>query len=540
MDLIIYNANIRTMDSSLPNATALAIKDGIILNVGSDQEILKLKTNETEVFDLKGKLLLPGFNDSHMHLLNYGVSLQLVDLQSSNSIDDLINKVKNFIKDKNIPKDEWVRGMRWNHHLFEEKKIPTRNDLDKISEEHPIILSRVCGHVIVANSKAMELAGVNENTPQVKGGHFDLDTDGVPLGVFRENAISLIYDKLPKPSVKDIKNLIKLGASQLLKFGITSVQSDDLVVFPEEYELVLQAYEQLINEEDLPIRVYQQSNFKSIDSYKEFLKQGYHQSFKHDFFRIGPLKLLADGSLGARTAYLFEAYSDDPSTHGIPIFTQEELDEMVLTAEFHNMDVAIHAIGDKTIGMALNSIKAAKKASKRKHSRHSIVHCQITNDELLDQFRSDDVIALVQPLFVSTDLHIVEERVGTERAKKSYNWKGLLDRNVHMAFGSDTPVETPNVLQGIYAAITRKDMDGYPENGWLPDQKISIQDAVYCYTMGSAYASYEEDKKGSITPGKFADMVILEDDIFKINPDLIKNTKVAMTIVNGKILYRNI
>lgn len=537
MDLILFNAKIITMDLTLPKAEAVAINNGKISKVGTSEEILIYKKNNTKLIDLDGKLLLPGFIDSHMHLLNYGISLQLIDLEDTCSINDLIEKMKNFIKVNNIHTGKWVRGMRFNQHQFKEKRLPTKDDLNRVSTEHPIALSRVCGHVLVGNSKAMEVCDIDQNTPQVAGGHFEIDNNGIPLGIFRENAIFLIYNKIPKPSKNELKEYIKTAANKLLKFGITSVQSDDFIVHPESYEAIIEAYTELIKEDSLPILVYEQCNFKDLDVLKSFLENSYNQTISSDFFKLGPLKILADGSLGARTAYLKEPYTDDHNTNGIAVFTQDELDELVITAHNADMAVAIHAIGDMAIAMAFNSIDTAQKLNHKEKIRHSIIHCQITDSELLDRFKMQNVIAHIQPLFVSTDSHFVEDRIGMDRAATSYNWKSLLDREVNVAFGSDAPVESPNVFHGIYAAVTRKDLNGYPENGWLPDQKLTVEQVVYGYTLGAAYASYEENIKGSITEGKNADLIVL-DNIFEMDIERIKNLEVDMTFVNGKLVYK--
>lgn len=538
MELILINGKIITMDLNYPEAAAVAIHNGKIFKLGTNKEVLAHKTDNTKLIDLAGKTLLPGFIDSHLHLLNYGISMQLVDLENTDSIKSLIEKLKEFIKGNKIPSGKWVRGMRFNHHNFIEKRLPTKEDLDQISTEYPIILSRVCGHVIVANSKAMEICNIDDTTPQIAGGRFDLDKSGFPTGIFSENAIYLIYDQIPKPSKNEVKDYIKTAANKLLQFGITSVQSDDFIVYPDSYETIVEAYTELINENKLPIRVYEQCNFKDLNLLNSFINNIYNQTASNDFFKLGPLKILADGSLGARTAYLKEPYTDDPNTNGIPVFTEQELDELVITAHNSDMAVAIHAIGDMAITMALNSIEKAQKLNPKVNIRHSIIHCQITDNELLDRFKEQNVIAHIQPLFVATDLHFVEERIGKARAASSYNWKGFLDRGIHVAFGSDAPVESPNVFHGIYAAITRKDLNGYPQDGWYKDQQLTLQQALYSYTLGAAFAAYEENIKGTITEGKYADFIVIAEDPFNMEPDRIKDIAVEMTFVNGNLVYR--
>lgn len=537
MDLILFNGNIVTMDSKTPNAEAVAINNGEIFKVGCVEDILSYQDGNTVLFDLKGKTVLPGFNDSHMHLFNYGLSLQTVNLENVNSIDNMIITVKNFIDNNKITTKQWVRGLKWNHHFFIDKRLPNRYDLDKISKEIPIVLSRVCGHLIVTNSKALELIGITKETSQLKGGHFDVDDNGEPLGTFHENAIRLILDYLPIPNIKEIKETLKLASENLLQYGITTVQTDDFSVFPNSSEKVITAYQELNDEGNLPIRVNQQVYLPNLTKLTEFISKDYITYYNDNFFKIGPLKLLADGSLGARSAYLKEPYSDDPSTNGIAVYSQEELDELVITAHNADMQVAIHAIGDKTMEMICNSIEKAQTLKPRKDARHGIIHCQITNINLFYRFKELNIIALIQPLFVSTDLHFAEQKIGSTRAQTSYNWKSFIDNDVKIACGSDCPVEPPNVLYGIYSAVTRKDLSGYPEKGWYPEQKITVEQAVYGYTLGAAYASFEENIKGSLTEGKLADLTVISDNIFEIDPNDIKDVKVEMTFVNGKLKY---
>lgn len=537
MDLIIKNANIVTMDKALPRTKAIAIQDGIIHIVGDNEEVLSYKKEQTEIIDLKGKFMLPGFNDSHMHLLGYGLSLLMADLEGATTVDKMLNKVKSYMQEHPQDTTTWIRGRGWNEHSFPTKRLPTKYDLDQISTEHPIALTRICGHVIVVNSKALVLAGIDSDTPQVTGGHFDIDENGEPLGIFRENAMQLIVKHLPEPTVEDFKEAIIRSSKQAITHGITSVQSDDFQGMPD-YQKVLAAFTALQKEEKMLVRVNEQSYLPTIERLKDFIKEGYQTGTGDDFFKIGPLKLLTDGSLGARTAYLSQPYADDSSTRGIAVYTQEELDELVVTAHVNSMQIALHAIGDEAMQMVLNSIEKAYTHLPKQAPRHSIIHAQITDHGLLDRMKKLNVIAHIQPLFVSTDLHFVEERIGKERAKTSYQWKTMIDKGIHVACGSDCPIETLDVLQGIYAATTRKDLNGYPSDGWVPEEKLSVYEAVHGYTLGAAYASFEENRKGSITVGKLADLVVLSDNIFEIEADSIKDVKVEMTFVDGKLVYQ--
>jgi predicted amidohydrolase YtcJ len=539
MDTIFFNGNIRTMDETIKKGQAVAVKNGIILRVGSDQAVLKLKTKGTKLVDLNGKLMLPGFNDSHMHLLSYGYSLEKVNLGSTLSIADIITLGKTRLQEN--PKIKWLQGRGWNNENWNNKPFPTRYALDKISEDIPVSYTRTCGHIIITNSKALKIMGITNKTKQIEGGHFDVDGNGKPLGIFREAARDFVYNAIPSLSETDIQRMLLAGGQDLLKCGITSIQSDDLEAVAEsEYKNVLKVYKEISENKTLPIRVYEQCLLPPISRLREFLSLGYKSGQGNELFKIGPLKLLGDGSLGGRTAYLSKPYADDPSTKGIHVFSQEELDELISTAHDNDMPAAIHCIGDGQMRMTFDAIEKAMFKNPKPDMRHSIIHCQITDEVLLNKFRDLNIIAHIQPIFLNSDIHIVEDRVGQTLARTSYNWKTMVDKGVHYACGSDSPVETFNVMKNIYCAVTRKDLKGFPEGGWYPEQKLTVKEAVYGFTMGSAYASYEEGVKGSIAVGKYADFAILDQDIFSIALDEIKDVKVVRTVLGGETVYEKI
>lgn len=539
MDLILVNGKIYTMDKERSIAEAIAVKGDIIEKVGSTEEIMALRKDHTKIIDLEGKIILPGFNDSHMHLLSYGHSLNRIDLGRAKSIEDINNIIKTVIEETAIQKGEWVNGRGWNQDYFQgEKRFPTRYDLDNISLEHPILIGRACGHVVVVNSKALELLNITKDTPQVEGGHFDLDENGEPLGIFRENALGLVYSKLPSPTVEDIKAMMVRAIKDINRYGITSIGTDDFDAFPDvDYEKIILAYEELKEENKLKVRAYQQFLIHDKNRLQGFIDKGYSTSWGDKFFKMGPLKLLVDGSLGARTAALVEPYSDDNSTNGITKLTQGELDNLVDLAHKNNIQTAIHGIGDKAMYMAFESIEKALDNNPREDHRHGIVHCQITDEYLLDKFAELNVLAYIQPIFLDYDWKIVKDRVGKDREKTSYNWKSMIDKNIPIACGSDAPVEILDVLKGVYEAVTRKDLEGNPYGGWLPNQKLTVDEVVYGYTMGGAYASFEENIKGSLEKGKLADMVLLSQDIFNIEEDMIKDVEVLATILGGEVVY---
>ncbi len=537
MDLILFNGKIETMDSLNPRVEAVAVKNGNFIKVGSNDEVISLKASHTKVIDLKGSMVVPGFIDGHMHLSMFGANQLECNLVGTKSIEELIERMRNYIEINNVKPGQWVTGKGWNQDYFHIKNLPAKYDLDKISTIHNICLTRACYHMCVVNSMALTTAGIDRNNIQIDAGVFDKDDKGEPTGICRESALKHIYSKLPLYGVEDIKNMIISASSYAISKGITSVQTDDFMLPGVEYEQVIKAYNELNEGKKLSVRVYEQCLLPTIVKLKGFLDKGYRTGQGDEFFKIGPLKLLGDGNLGTRTAYLSEPYADDPTNKGIPMYTQDKLDEIIAAAHNSDMQVAIHCIGDKTLDMVLDAIEKAVKENPRKDPRHTIIHCQIADDRLLNRLLELKVIACVQPIFLNYDLHMAEPRLGKERLKNSYNWKSMLGKGVNVAFGSDCPVELPDVLPGIYSSVTRKDLNGYPQEGWMPEQRISVCQALYGYTLGSAYESFEENIKGSIEIGKLADMVILSKDLYEIEPEKIKDVEVLMTFVNGKLVY---
>lgn len=539
MDTILVNGKVYTVDNKRSIKEALAIKNGIIADIGTNEEILSLKNDNTEIIDLKGKLILPGFNDSHMHLVNLGYTLSKVSLYGVSSLDEIGKRIYEYIEENKLKKGTWIMGNGWNQDYFQdEKRFPTRYDLDKISTEYPIVITRICGHVIVANSLALKLLNITKDTPQVEGGYIDVDEYGEPLGIFREKAIYIVFNSLPSPLNEEIKRMIKKAVKELNKQGITSVGTDDFGALPNrDYKQILKAYFELKDNKELNVRVNEQCLLGTKDEFTSFLEEGYNTSWGDENFRIGPLKILLDGSLGARTAALTKPYNDQHDTIGILTMEEEELYDLVEFAHKNNTQLAIHAIGDRAIYVAMEGIERALKKYTRNNHRHGIVHCQITDEVLLNKFKELELIAYIQPIFLDYDWKIVRDRVGEELEKTSYNWKTLVNKRVNIACGSDAPVETFNVLYGIYEAVTRMDLNGNPKGGWLPEQKLTVEEAVYGYTMGGAYSTFEENIKGSIEKGKLADLVVLSRDIFEIPKEEIKDVEVEMTIFNGKIVY---
>ena len=539
MDLILFNGTIRTMDSLNNLAQAISISDGRIIKVGSDADVLKTVKPGAQLIDLKKKLVLPGFHDSHLHLLNYAITLDNINLSSVSSVEDLIFVSSKFLSEKELDSVEtetvrWVFGRGWNQNNWEKKDMPDRYDLDKISLTIPLVLTRVCGHIAVANSKALELLGLSKQSRFVEGGKIEVDKDGIPTGIFAENALDILYEQLEPMSVDVIKKKILFAAGKLVESGITAVQSDDLRSGTDEWEDVLNAFIELSNERELPIRVYEQCSLPSIDILKDFTNKGYKTGQDFGAFKIGPLKLLADGSLGGRTAYLPKPYADNPYTRGIPCYSQDQLDELVTYADENDMQIAVHCIGDAAMKMVLGAYDKIEIIGKK---RNGIIHCQIMTDEIINEMAQRGIIAYIQPVFTNTDWKMAEDRIGKDSSMALYPWNYLREAGVLITLGTDAPVESFDPIANIYCAVTREDLSGEPKGGWVPKEKLTVEDAVIGYTLNSAIACFSESEMGTLEEGKLGDLVVLTEDIFEISPEHIRNAKVDMTVINGKVAF---
>lgn len=536
MKKLFKNGVIYSLDKDNTVYNSMLIEDGKILKMSKDNDI---KEENCEVIDLNGDFLYPSFNDSHMHLVSYGYGNQSVKLMGTTSIEDLDNKILEYIKENNMTSTDWIRGRGWNNDYFEtSNELPTRYDLDKVSTTNPLVMIRACGHICVVNSKVLEILGMEDSAPQISGGEIDLDEKGKPLGIFRENALEIVYSKIPELSLEKVKKIIVETSKEMNSMGITSCHSDDFCNLPgSDYKLVMDAYEELVKENKLTVRVYEQSQFTTIEDYDRFLSQGYKTGVGNNYFKIGSLKLLLDGSLGAKTAALNNHYIGEENNYGIMTMTEEKLEKWFNKAKENNMQIAIHCIGDRATKTALDGFE---KIIDGKDHRHGIVHCQITDLPLLERIAKTNTITYVQPIFLDYDRHIVKDRVGEELERTSYNWKTMIDLGIHTSFGTDAPVESFNPFHNIYEAVTRKDLKGEPEEGFLIDQAVSVEEALRAYTIEGAYASFEEDIKGSLETGKLADFIVMEEDIFQVAPESIKDLSVKETYLEGKKVYSKI
>ena len=531
MKTIFYGGKVYT--GVLPLAEAFAVEDDRFLFSGSSADAMKLAEDGDRMVDLAGRFVCAGFNDSHMHLLNYGHSLKIAPLhQYTGSLREMLECLKNHP----IPGNGWIVGRGWNQDYFRDvSRMPTRWDLDQVSTTRPVMAVRACGHTAVVNSYILDLLGITAETPQPEGGQIVIE-NGEPNGVLFDNAMNPVYAQIPVPNREELKDMIRTACRKLNSYGVTSSQSDDYSTFASvPWQEINTAYDELAESGELTVRVYQQSNFASLADLKAFVEAGCNTGMGNEMYRIGPLKMLGDGALGARTAFLSRPYADDPDTRGIPVFSQEVFDEMLGYAHANGMQTAVHTIGDACLDRVLSALEKAQTVSPREDCRHGIVHCQITRGDQLEKMAKMGLHVYAQSIFLDYDIRIVEDRVGEELASTSYSWKTLKSLGATVSNGTDCPVELPFAMGGLQCAVTRSTLNG--KGPYLLHEAFTVAEAIDSYTSGGAYASFEEEIKGRIEPGMLADFVILGDDPFAVDPQTIKDIPVLATWLGGKQVY---
>jgi len=530
--LVLTNCHVLTMNSSHPQAEALAIKRNRILAVGTSAEVRTLIGPETLVMNLEGKTVLPGFMDSHIHFTDFGQSLTQVNLRDAKNLTEFLDRVKKAASKS--PRGKWILGGGWDQDRMEEMRYPTRWDLDKVSPNNPVYLTRVCGHACVVNSAALKAAGITKNTPNPPSGTIDKDErTGEPTGILREaSAMKMVEDIIPPPTFEDRRAAIQAAMREAFRVGVTSVLE------PGVDREMIDAYTKMARDGELDIRV---NLLVRAHLLKDLEKRKFdHQLLARDHrLQIIGLKILQDGSLGASTAALKQPYSDEPSSRGILMHRQKELNVLVQRAHAAGFPVAIHAIGDRACETALNAIEAAQARHPRKRFRDRIDHCQVLDPTLIRRLARLKLIASIQLSFVTSDMYWAEKRLGKRRTRWSYAWRKLIDSGVRCAGGTDCPVEVIDPLIGIQRIVTRQEINGYPPGGWRPEERLTVEEALRLVTLDAAYATSEEDVKGSIEPGKLADLVVLSADPMKVPTSAIKDIKVVMTIIDGKVVYRS-
>jgi predicted amidohydrolase YtcJ len=519
---------------------AMAIKGDRILATGKEEDILKYKGPETAVVDLKGRFVVPGFNDAHMHLTDAGFKRMRVDLTGVHSLEEFRERLRERVE-KAAP-EEWIVGSGWDETLWHARELPSRWDLDEVTTDHPVYLERIDGHVGVANTLALKLAHVTLATKDPEGGQIGRDVTGQPNGVLRETARDLVTASIPPPTDDQRRQAIEAALQDIARSGITSVQDYSDTRDADANWLDFKLFEQLQKEGKLTVRI---SEWLPFDLPVQVLVARRDSHDRSDpMLRVGMLKGFMDGSLGSHTAALLQPYTDDPKNSGLPQYEQSKLNEMTAERVKTGFQLGFHAIGDKGVQMALDAFEAAEKAAHEKgikaldgtmNYRLRIEHAQVINPMEVARFHELNVIASMQPCHLLTDMRWAEARLGPMRAAHSYAWAEFLKHGVPLAFGTDYPVEPVAPFRGLYAAVTRKSEDGKQE--YYPQQKLTIEQAIAAYTVGSAYAEFAEKEKGKLAPGMLADFAVLDRDLTAIPPEKILGTRVLRTVVGGKTVY---
>lgn len=524
--LLLLNAKVYTMDPSAPQAEAVAIRGSRILGVGKEEDLRNLAEGQGwRVVDLGGKTVLPGFIDCHLHFLWYALGPSRVQLDGAYSLQATLNRVKKHV-DQAEP-GEWVLGWGWNDADWQDAGSPSREDLDRVAPDNPVAVKKKDGHVVWANSLALRMAGIDEETPDRPGGRIERDEDtGRPVGIFKEEAMDLVYDVAPLPGPETRQEALLRAMREAQALGLTGIHDCD-------GSESLSDYQEMLSRGELGLRVSMMIPRENLD---DEIRLGLRSGFGNEYLRIGNVKVFSDGTLGSQTAQMLEPFVGQPENLGIAAISQEKLEDVVDRAADAGIASSVHAIGDGANRRVLNAFAKLRQKATGAGLRHRIEHAQLLHAEDVLRFKELDIIASMQPIHATSDM-VLAERYWAGREDGAYAWRSLLDTGARLAFGSDAPVESMDPLVGIHAAVTRQRADGQPEGGWYPQQRLSVAEAVHGYTLGAAYASGEENDKGSISVGKLADLVVLSQDIFGILPQEILNTRVVATVFDGRVVH---
>lgn len=532
-DLIVHNGKVWTGDARQPEAQAVAVWRDRIIKVGTDAEVKALAGANTKLIDLKGGRLVPGFYDSHVHFLSGGESLSRIDLKDAKDEAEFGKRLVEF--DKKTPRERWIVGGLWDHDRTFKGELPTAAMLDKYVKDRPVFIRRYDGHMGVANSAALKLAGVMADTKDPSGGVIYRLADGkTPSGVLKDNAMSLVDRLIPNPNEEEILEAVLAAQKAATEVGITSVQ-DLNGSGSEARRKLFRIYQQLAHDGKLTCRIDLRW---PIEFHKELANTGAQADFGNDFIRIGGVKGFMDGSLGSSTAKMYTPYDSDAKNTGVYVTEPGTMRSLIRSADAAGLNVCVHAIGDQANAVLLDLFADVAKQNGAKDRRFRIEHVQHLRPEDYKRFKELSVIASMQPYHVIDDGRWAEGRIGAKRCASSYAYRSLLDAGAVLAFGSDWPVAPLDVMAGIDAAVNRRTLDGKHPNGWFPEQRISVEEAVRAYTHGSAFAGFQEKDRGTITVGKYADFVLLSRDIFApTEKDKIADTKVLLTVVGGKVVF---
>ena len=529
-DLVIVHGRVWTVDRAHPEAEALAVVGSRIVAIGSDSEIRSWTGPSTQIIDAQGKTVLPGFNDAHVHFTSGGNEISGVQLRDAATPKEFANRIGEHAKKLN--KGEWITGGTWDHELWGGTPLPSHHWVDAVTLDNPVFVTRYDGHMAMANGLAMKLAGITRATRDPAGGTIVRDPQGNPTGLMKDAAMDLIALGIPTETEEQLLRDAHAAMNEARRNGVTTIQD---ISSAED----VRAYQTLEKRGELTLRIY---CITPLPQWEAPARTGIRAGFGDEWIHLGALKGFADGSLGSTTAMFDQPYNDAPNTSGIPnamMLPEGNMLKMALGADKAGLQLAVHAIGDNANATMLDIYEQVEKQNgARPDRRWRIEHAQHLRPGDFDRFAKLGVIASVQPYHAIDDGRWAEKRIGHERCKTTYAFKTLLDHGVRLAFGSDWTVAPLSPLLGIYAAVTRATLDGKNPGGWFPEQKLTVAQAVEAFTLGSAYAEFRETEKGSLTPGKLADVVILNGDLFSISPEKIKDSAVSYTIVGGKVVYR--
>jgi predicted amidohydrolase YtcJ len=529
-DLVLLNGSVWTVNPDQPWAEAVAVKEEKILEVGSTDEIKKAVGKRTQVVDLNGDLVLPGFIDSHTHFLDGGFSLMSVQLREAGSREEFVSRIKEEAAE--MEKGEWILNGNWDHQSFDPPELPRKEWIDEVTLHNPVCINRHDGHMVLANSLALKIAGITRDTLSPKGGEILKDRrTGEPTGILKDAAMELVMKYIPEPSLKVKMKAAEVALERAAECGVTSVHD---MAYSENIEV----YQELLKKKRLTSRLCVYISIEEIDLYQKLKSETLKGSA---FLKIGGLKGFVDGSLGSSTALFFEPYADDSEKTGLfhsQMFPEGVMERRIMEADKIGLQVAVHAIGDKANRVILDIFEKVMAQGGDRERRWRIEHAQHLLREDIERMAKLRIIASIQPYHVIDDGRWAEKKIGKERCQTTYAFRSLLEKGTVLACGSDWTVAPLNPLTGIYAAVTRRTLDGKNPGGWFPEQKISLEEAIKGYTLNGAFTEFSEQTKGSIEVGKLADLVVLTQNIFEIPPEEIQNAKVRKTIVDGKIVYR--
>lgn len=527
-DTIYVNAEIWTGNADQPNAQAIAILNDKITAIGTIDEVTKIKGASTRVIDLQGKLVVPGFIDNHTHFLSGGMQLASVNLRVAQTPAEFIRIMTDFVEGRNA--QDWVAGGDWDHEAWG-GKLPRKEWIDSITGDLPVFVSRLDGHMGLANSKALSLAGISKDTPDPKGGAIVRDEiTEEPTGILKDEAMSLVWNAMPGPSKEAFDQMLERAQTHAISLGLTQVH--DVGSYGGWRDL--ETYRRAAAEDKLKLRIY---SFVPISTWSRLADFMVEQGSGDDWLRWGGLKGFVDGSLGSTTAWFYEPYSDEPATSGFTVTDTADLESWILAADSARLHLAIHAIGDRANDWLLDVFEKAAEKNGDRDRRFRIEHSQHLSRTAISRFARQKVVPSMQPYHAIDDGRWAEKRIGPERIKTTYAFRSLLDAGAPLTFGSDWTVAPLSPLEGIYAAITRQTLDGANPEGWVPSEKITVEEALRCYTSANAWAGFQEKKTGTLEVGKLADFAVLSENILELEPVKIKEVTVLRTVVGGMEMF---